>query len=397
MRSADHHMGRGLRWVLIATAVCAWSAPVLAGGPLYVVPANGTMKPARWEGTVKVYTDRGDLGAVDHATANKLVASALAEWSSVPTSSFRAQIAGELANDITGANAGQVIGASNGGGIQVIYDHDGSVISDFIGAGFGVLGIATPEYLAAEGSTQIVEGWMIIGGQPDWYNDSTGAPISGVVTHELGHAINLAHTQTNGLYARNKPIPEWGLPPGPDQAGPDQCGHVVADYPTPDQVETMYPFIDPFPDSISYNSPQMATVNVADDIAALSSLYPAQGYRARTGTIKGRIVAKDGTSELTGINVIARRTDDPFDAISRISGDLTQGWLGPDGRFEMTGLTPGASYLVYIDELGARRLQHAEGDPARPRGVLGFGGEPRCDSGRRVRLDAHHARGGGSP
>ena len=96
MRSADRHMGRRLRWALIATAVCAWSAPVLAGGPLYVVPANGTMKPARWEGTVKVYTDRGDLGAVDHATANQLVASALAEWSSVPTSSFRAQVAGEL-------------------------------------------------------------------------------------------------------------------------------------------------------------------------------------------------------------------------------------------------------------------------------------------------------------
>ena len=141
---------------------------------------------------------------------------------------------------------------------------------DFIGAGSGVLGIATPEYLAAEGSTQIVEGWMIIGGQPDWFGDSSGAPISGVVTHEFGHAINLAHTQTNGFYARNKPIPEWGLPPGPDQAGPDQCGHVVADYPTADQIETMYPFIDPFPDSIAYNSPQMATVNVADDIAALS-------------------------------------------------------------------------------------------------------------------------------
>ena len=77
MRSADRHMGRRLRWALIATAVCAWSAPVLAGGPLYVVPANGTMKPARWEGTVKVYTDRGDLGAVDHATANQLVANSL--------------------------------------------------------------------------------------------------------------------------------------------------------------------------------------------------------------------------------------------------------------------------------------------------------------------------------
>ena len=111
MRSADHNMGRRPRWVLIATALCAWSAPVLAGGPLYVVPVNGTMKPVRWEGIVDVYTDRGDLGAVDHATANKLVTSALAEWSSVPTSSFRAQVKGELANDITGANAGQIIGA----------------------------------------------------------------------------------------------------------------------------------------------------------------------------------------------------------------------------------------------------------------------------------------------
>ncbi len=232
MRRANHAMGRKMRSMLIAAAVCAWSAPVLAGGPLYVVPVGETMKPARWKGTVKVYTDRGNLGAVDHATANKLVASALAQWSSVPTSSFRARVAGELASDITGATAGQVIGASNGGGIHVIYDHDGSVIADFMGAGFGVLGIASPEYLAAEGSTRIVEGWVIIAGQPDSFGDKTGAPISGVITHEFGHAINLAHTQTNGYYARNKPIPEWGLPAGPEQAGPDQCGQAVAAYPT---------------------------------------------------------------------------------------------------------------------------------------------------------------------
>ena len=131
------------------------------------------------------------------------------------------------------------------------------------------------------------------------------------------------------------------------------------------QIETMYPMIDPFPWSSTYNSPQMATVNVADDMAALSSLYPAANYAKTTGTLKGRIVAKDGASELTGINVIARRVDqgNRMDAMSRISGDLTQGLLGPDGSFTMTGLVPGASYVVYIDQL-------ADGGFSTPKAIL---------------------------
>src|SRR4030095_16531443 len=161
----------------------------IAGGPLFVVPSGGTLKPARWEGTVKVYTDQGPLGTLDNATANKLVANAVTQWSSVPTSSFRAVIAGQLPFDVTGANAGQVIGASNGGGIQVIYDSDGSVIGDFMGAGPGVLGIASPEYLAGPDSNQIVEGWVIIRGEEnyrDFFTDYTwGEPTSRVGTHEL--------------------------------------------------------------------------------------------------------------------------------------------------------------------------------------------------------------------
>ena len=100
-------------------------------------------------------------------------------------------------------------------------------------------------------------------------------------------------------------------------------------------------------------------------MAALSSLYPAANYAKTTGTLKGRIVAKDGASELTGINVIARRVDqgNRMDAMSRISGDLTQGLLGPDGSFTMTGLVPGASYVVYIDQL-------ADGGFSTPKAIL---------------------------
>jgi hypothetical protein len=145
----------------------------------------------------------------------------------------------------------------------------------------------------------------------------------------------------------------------------------------------MYPLIDPFPWNPTYNSPQMAIVD-ADDKAALSSLYPAANYVSTTGTLTGRVVAKDGTSELTGINVIARRTDqgNPSMPCSRISGDLTQGALGPDGKFTMTGLVPGASYVVYIDQLADGGSQHAQGHPARARGVLELGRERRRCGGQ---------------
>ena len=191
------------------------------------MPSGSTLKPARWEGTVKVYTDQGTLGALDNATANKLVANTVKQWSSVPTSSFRAEIAGQLPFDVTGANAGQVIGASNGGGIQIIYDSDGSVIGDFMGAGPRACSASRRRSSSpVPDSNQIVEGWVIIRGEENYadgvYPDYTpGEPVSGVVTHEFGHAIGLAHTQTNGFYASQPAgLPGLGLARWPRAGGP---------------------------------------------------------------------------------------------------------------------------------------------------------------------------------
>ncbi len=353
MPSTNKYLG-----ALFTLGLSALAVPALAGGPLAIVPTPHGVQPARWEGTVKVYTDLGTLGVVDNALANQLVRNSLQQWSSVPTSSFRAQIVGTVGDiglsDIVGANAGSIIGADNGGGIHVIYDADGTVLADYMGVGYGVLGIATPEFLEAEGSTRIVEGWAIITAQGEGVEEVvTGAPLAGVITHEFGHAIGLAHTQTNGLYFRNQPIEMWGVPAGREKAGPDQCASTITTYPTTEQVETMFPFIDPYPSSPTYNSPGMATVNVADDKSALSSLYPAPHYRQKTGTIVGRVTARDGVSQIMGVNVIARNVADPFDAISRISGDRTQGMVGLDGTFEITGLMAGAKYVVYIDQIGA--------------------------------------------
>ena len=62
----------------------------------------------------------------------------------------------------------------------------------------------------------------------------------------------------------------------------------------------------------------------------------------------------DGKTELTGVNVIARNIADPFvDSTSAVTGQMTQGQLGPDGSYTLHGLTPGAQYVVYVDAIMA--------------------------------------------
>ena len=94
-----------------------------------------------------------------------------------------------------------------------------------------------------------------------------------------------------------------------------------------------------------------------DDQAWISWLYPSADFAGSTGVIRGRVLLPDGLTGLRGINVIARRVDDPkATAVSAISGYVFGGTGGGArdparlGEFMIPGLLPG-SYTVELQPL----------------------------------------------
>lgn len=340
-----HISARYVATSLLALA-CALTAAV-AGGPLNIFdPASRT--PYAWPaGDTPVYLDMGSLGQLTNEEADSMVAASLAQWNAVPTASFHAVVAGDFASiglpDITAENIFDVLGAWNGGGIHIVYDADGSIHNALLGYA-GVLGFTLTEYLDDD-SPAMLEAIIVLNGA--WVSDAPTADIAmssygGVVTHEFGHAINLAHSQTNGqIYFFYEPY-----------VGPEGCVDPYASVPNPGQIETMYPLI-----NVWGTGPDVSTVDHLDDIAAFSDIYPDADWPDSHGTIAGSIrvpsVGPHG-NEVTGVNVIARNVADPFsDAISGMSGAYTQGAAGADGRYTFHGLTPGASYVLYVDGIWA--------------------------------------------
>ena len=355
-----------MRTLGVALLLGAAGAAAFAGGPNYTfdhengIPYAWVME--RWSGgAVPVYTDLGNLKnsapLLTNDRADQLALAGWAQWSNVPTSTFRAQVVGDLSllgfGDINKTNALQILGPYNGGGVHVIYDTDGLIMRDVLGAA-GVLGVGQIEWVEAS-TPEILEAWVVLNGSAARSSDPNGVAFGGVFTHEFGHIVNLAHSQVNGAIIRHG-----------DPTRPRDCAAPWTTAPTLLQVETMYPFLGI--GSPTDSGAGMATVDRIDEIAAISDIYPAAGWPENFGSIRGTVssllnIRGNGTgdmTEVTGVNVVARNIADPFnDFTSAISGFSSKGQVGPDGSFELNGLTPGASYVVYLDNLMSGAYSYA--------------------------------------
>ncbi len=129
----------------------------------------------------------------------------------------------------------------------------------------------------------------------------------------------------------------------------------------------MFPFINPTSLDENGRNPgvEQSTIDRADDIAAISDLYPTASYAKTRGSIAGTLYLKDGRTPYSGINIVARNVANPLgDAISAMTGDKTQGKVGPDGRFRINNLTPGQKYQLYTEEI------YAGGYPTTPTALV---------------------------
>lgn len=355
-----------IRTLLLALAV---AGPVAqAAGPLYLTDSNPP-RPLAWDtakGPIPVWTDGGGAFTYDFdgvtpfitiERANEITQFAFDQWGNVPTATFKAKIAGTIKGktgiaDVTGANAAQFYEQENGYGFWVLYDTNGDILEDYFGVPkWAVLGIAFPEWTDENG--RITEATALLNG---WYVDAAdtdGNRVAGVFTHEFGHAINLSHSQVNGpLVYSSYPFDGSrrypGVPGCVDPVYRSDWYDDTVNRADPAIIETMYPFIDTFGDV----GKEQSTITHPDDVAAISNLYPTPAYLTGRGSISGVLRLKDGRTQFSGINVIARNVRNPlFDAVSAMTGDQTQGRLGPDGRFTIRNLTPGQDYLVYIEEI----------------------------------------------
>ena len=315
-----------------------------AGGP---VSLFGSGTPNLWGGGVfatfpiPYLKDQGPLGPLTNSEADALTIFSMNEWDAVATSTFSAIDSGDILingipTDITSANASDYLFTFHGAVIDVIYDHDGSICTAVFGCPPGVLGLGGPIFV---GSTvpEIASALVLMNGAAINPSDTGGEAFRVVFSQESGHAIGLHHDQTNGA------ISYFG-----DETAPTGCPGVGT--PTFNDFTAMYPFasITPFsPGSFA------ASIDHPEDLHAISRFYPVADYSSTTGTITGTVYQSDGVTPVNGVNVIVRSMTDPFgDARSTVTGDLSSDpGDAYEGRFVLTGLTPGTQYTLAIDNL----------------------------------------------
>lgn len=314
---------------VFAGNACAGEPKFIAGSSYFNSSTMG--QPITWSlGQINYYTDQGDLSPIlPNSAANALVANSFSQWTSVSTAALLATSAGQLAEDVNGSN----IAVDSGGTVTapaditptatqdpvgIVYDYDGSVTDALLGTGAGdpsqcfsnaVFG-GVDNFGAG---ANFLHALVVINGQCA-LQSSQLTDVEYRLVRVLGSVIGLDWSQLNLNVITGNPTPT------PD----DFAGFPVMHYM---DLSSCVPI------TVCYANPYQLA---ADDVAALSRLYPAA--MSGTARIHGSVYFVDHLGGLgqpmQGVNVFARWIDPSTGlpshkyAASSVSGFLFTGNAG---------------------------------------------------------------------
>ena len=284
-----------------------------AGGPLNVTgpAAQNPGQAFVWDisAPIRYTVDGGPLSvtpsgqiAISNADGITRVQGMFQNWQEVPTTSISFSYAGKISAPGLSASGdvktiqdfNAVMGSCKSGSQNpIIFDADGSLLQalglDPLVIGFS--GTCKLDPVAGH----IDSAFVFLNGEfQDGVNDPGNSnyelsadQFDEAIVHEMGHFSGLGHSQINVDMIQNGVV---GNCPVDELAG----------------LPLMFP-VEFCQSRKSAGLPLLAS----DDVAWISRLYPTSSYASNFGTISGFVFFSDGITHVQGLNVVARRVDDP--------------------------------------------------------------------------------------
>jgi len=303
-------MKKFLLIVLLSLPITAFS-----GGPIAISGPNGNT-PVRYASpTITLNFDIGTLGNRSNAETDALVLQSIDQWNAVSTATINLLQGADLATDIDITNYLNLVpsGEPNDPSIKdglnpVIYDTDGQIIDALLGVGVGkdIIGFAGSIYFL--GSSTFTEGYAVLNGDTN-FNLSNNTIIT-LITHEIGHMIGLDHSQLDINNTES------------------ECLNSHTGYPI------MYPYI----------CRNTSTLH-ADDVVAITALYPATNLEATYGQITGFFINSSG-NPILGANLWAKNT------ITGMGYSVVSDYLKQNTGF-FSILLPAGNYTLHANAINA--------------------------------------------
>lgn len=351
---------------LIAFLLCL-PCGLASAGAGYIITESGV--PSRWDtsSAIIIHPESGACGTFSNDQMLAKINSNIGYWDDLAEVAVDFDVEGNVLEGVDGCNYGDYLlgveGASNTSisvTNPILFDNDGEIVAAVAGTAnkYRVLGFANPAVFTTD-YAEIVGGQAVfncvclagnefgpctVGQQTVEFSEDD---LNFTMTHEMGHFLNLDHTQVNADLIDD------------------------GDASNDDFIPTMYP--------VSENAGEQISP-IQDDISALASIYPSGSFASGHCRVTGSLLFAGG-EQMRCADVQAINSSDRSKSVAFITGSYApavdnngDGDTADDGEC----LSGCGNFEFYLDPDLSYTVRVTEVDP----GFVGGSGISPCANGQ---------------